>query len=135
MAPAQAAPGDRPFVIVVSTLGALFREPFHQALAPHYRVWLFLGGAGRDASVTWQEPYIVGATEVDTLDPDAMLGAARALDEQLRAEHGRGVEGVLSYDESRIIATAALAEGLGLPTSPAEAVGRCRDKHGTRQAL
>ncbi|NUR30094.1 MAG: ATP-grasp domain-containing protein, partial [Catenulispora sp.] len=35
----------------------------------------------------------------------------------------------------RIIATAALAEGLGLPTAPAEAVGRCRDKPGPRPAL
>ncbi|WP_194894593.1 ATP-grasp domain-containing protein [Catenulispora pinisilvae] len=133
--PALAAPEDRPFVIVVSSLGALFREPFHQALAPHYRVWLFVGGAGRDSAVTWQKPYIVGSTHVDTLDAEAMLGAARELHERLRAEHGRGIEGVLSYDESRIIDTAALAEGLGLPTSGAEAVARCRDKHATRQAL
>ncbi|GAA2004800.1 ATP-grasp domain-containing protein [Catenulispora subtropica] len=133
--PGAGAPGDRPFVIVVSSLGALFREPFHQALAPHYRVWLFLGGAGRDAAVTWQQPYIVGATQVDTLDAEAMIRAARDLDARLRAEYGRGVQGVLSYDESRIIDTAALAEALGLPTSPAEAVSRCRDKHATRQAL
>ncbi|WP_344667604.1 ATP-grasp domain-containing protein [Catenulispora yoronensis] len=129
------APDDRPFLIQVSSLSAVAREAFAVSVAQRYRVWLFVGGAGRTQTVTWEGPYIVGHTGIDTQDAPAMIEAARALDARLRAEHGRGVAGVVCYDEARIVDAAALAAALGLPTSPPEAVARCRDKHATRTAL
>jgi biotin carboxylase len=118
---------DRPVLLVVSSLGASSREPFFQSVAPHYRVWLFVGGAGRPQEPSWETPYITGHTTVDTLDSTAMIAAARALPD--------GVAGVVCYDEARVEAAAELAEALGLPTSPPEAITNCRDKLLTRQAL
>lgn len=64
-----------------------------------------------------------------------MTAEARRLDLLLRSDGADRVAGIICYDESRIVATASVAQALGLPTSPAEAIERCRDKHLTRQAL
>ena len=120
---------DRPFLIVVSSLGASSREPFFQSVAPWYRVWLFLGGPGRTSEPTWELPYLAGCTVVNTQDAGEMLVEARLLAERFR------IDGVLSFDEARIEATAELATALGLPSSGVAAVTRCRDKWQTRQAL
>ncbi len=128
-APLTTPPDGRPLLIVVSSLGASSREPFFQSVAPYYRVWLFLGGAGRTTEPTWEARYLFGHTGVNTQDSRAMIVAAREL-----AAAGP-VSGVVCFDEARIEATAELATALGLPTSPVEAVTRCRDKWQTRQAL
>ncbi len=117
---------SRPLLVVVSSLSKS-REYFFRSVSPHYRLWLLQGGAGRTDQVTWELPYLVGHTVVDTLDADAMTEAVRAIPEP--------VAGILSYDEARIAATAVVAERFGLPTSPPDAVLRCRDKWLTRQAL
>ena len=107
-------PGSpRPLLVVVSSLSKS-REYFFRSVSPHFRLWLFQGGAGRTDEVGWELPYLVGHTVVDTLDAAAMLAAAREIPEP--------VAGIMSYDEARIAATAAVAEALGLPTSPAEAI-------------
>jgi len=119
--------GDpRPLLVVVSSLSRS-REYFFRSVSPHYRLWLLQGGAGRTDEVSWELPYLVGHTVVDTLDADAMTAAVRAIPGP--------VAGILSYDEARIAATAVVAERFGLPTSPPAAVLRCRDKWLTRQAL
>lgn len=117
---------ERPLLVVVSSLSKS-REYFFRSVSPHYRLWLFQGGAGRTDEVGWELPYLTGHTVVDTLDADAMTEAARAVP--------GAIAGILSYDEARIAATAAVAERLGLPTSPVEAVLACRDKWSTRRAL
>ncbi|MEV1156022.1 ATP-grasp domain-containing protein [Micromonospora chokoriensis] len=121
---------DRPLLLLISSLSRTSREPFLQSVARHYRVWAFVGGEGRPAEVTWEEPYLAGHTTVDTLDAAACEAAAREL-----ILAGETVAGVLSYDETRVETTAELATALGLPTSPPEAVARCRDKAATRAAL
>src|SRR4051812_44420551 len=119
--------GDpRPLLVVVSSLSRS-REYFFRSVSPHYRLWLLQGGAGRTDEVSWELPYLVGHTVVDTLDADAMTEAVRAIPGP--------IAGVLSYDEARIAATAVVAKRFGLPTSPPAAVLRCRDKWLTRQAL
>jgi len=122
----------RPFLILVSSFARSSREYFLVSLAARYRVWLFLGGPGRAAEPSWELPYLVGHSCLDTLDPAAMIAEAKRLDS---LPSTGGVAGVICYDESRIVATAAVAESLGLPTSPVAAIERCRDKHLTRQAL
>ena len=124
----SSSPGanERPLLVVVSSLSKS-REYFFRSVSPHYRLWLFQGGAGRTEEVGWELPYLAGHTVVDTLDADAMTAAAREVPDE--------IAGILSYDEARIAATAVVAGRLGLPTSPAEAVRRCRDKWLTRQAL
>lgn len=117
---------ERPLLVIVSSLSKS-REYFFRSISPHYRLWLFQGGAGRTDEVGWELPYLIGHTVVDTLDADAMTEAARAVPDE--------IAGILSYDEARIAATAVVAERLGLPTSPPDAVLTCRDKWRTRQAL
>jgi biotin carboxylase len=45
------------------------------------------------------------------------------------------IDGVLCWDEARILQTAEVASALGLPGGDPAAVRRCRDKHLTREAL
>lgn len=132
---AAGAPDERPFLILVSSFARSSREYFLTSLASRYRVWLFLGGPGRASEPNWELPYLVGHTALDTLDAAAMTAEAKRLDHLLRSGGTDRVAGVICYDESRIVATAAVAEALGLPTSPVAAIERCRDKRLTRQAL
>ena len=125
-----AAPQDkRPLLVVVSSLSRSSREHFFESVSEHYRVWLFLGGAGRSDVAEWELPYLVGHTVVDTLDAEAMIVQARRLAET------EPISGLVCYDEARIEATAVVAAAMGLPTTPSDAIARCRDKHATRQAL
>ncbi|HEY0165703.1 MAG TPA: ATP-grasp domain-containing protein [Jatrophihabitans sp.] len=126
---------ERPFLILVSSFGRTSREYFLTSLGSRYRLWLFLGGPGRASEPDWELPHLVGHTALDTLDAAAMTAEARRLDLQLRSDGAGQLDGIICYDESRIVATATVAEALGLPSSPAEAITRCRDKHLTRQAL
>ena len=130
--PPEGAPDERPFLILVSSFARSSREYFLTSLGSRYRLWLFLGGPGRASQLTWEQPYLVGHTVLDTLDADAMTAEAKRLDHLLRSDGADQVAGIICYDESRIVATAAVAQALGLPTSPVEAVERCRDKHLTR---
>ena len=131
----EGATDERPFLILVSSFARSSREYFLTSLGSRYRLWLFLGGPGRASQLTWEQPYLVGHTVLDTLDADAMTAEAKRLDHLLRSGGADQVAGVICYDESRIVATAAVAQALGLPTSPVQAIERCRDKHLTRQAL
>jgi biotin carboxylase len=116
-------------LIVVSSLGESSRRTFFESASKHYPIWLFVGGAGRPAEPSWERPFIVGHTSVDTLDADAMIAAATDLSGLHR------IAGIVCYDEARIHATATVATALGLATSPPDAIARCRDKHLTREAL
>src|SRR5689334_5975291 len=120
---------DRPLLLVVSTLVRSTREAFLQAVRGRYRVWLLTGGRGRPSAPSWETPYLDGHTPVDTQDVAATVRAAK----ELNAVHP--VAGVICCDETRLVVAAHVAVALGLPTSPPEAVARCRDKHLTRRAL
>jgi hypothetical protein len=120
---------ERPLLVLVSSLTQSTREFFFRSVTPRYRLWLLQGGAGRSAAATWQLPYLVGWTGVDTLDPGAMTEVVRDLATRER------IGGIHCFDEARIEATAKVASAMGLPTSPPEAVRRCRDKVATRHAL
>jgi len=124
-----ARPDERPLLVLVESGGQAAREYFFQAVAPHYRLWLLFGGAGRPATATWQVPYLAGSTSVDTMDVAALARVVRELHQR------EAVAGILCFDEARIEATAKVASELGLRTSPPGAVRRCRDKLGTREAL
>src|SRR5690349_18656774 len=93
-------------------------------VAEHSNVWLFL-----DSEPNWQIPYIVGYTVVNTLDAQMMIEVARNLADDIK------IDGVLCWDEIRMVETAKLAQALGLPSTDPENVGRCRDKHLTRTFL
>ncbi|MGI8665032.1 MAG: ATP-grasp domain-containing protein [Jatrophihabitans sp.] len=116
---------DRPHLLLISTGDRLFREYLLAPIAAHYRIHLFLA-----AEPQWETQYVDAVTVLaDTLDAEAMIASAREL-------NGRDpIDGVLCWDEARILPAARVAEALGLPGGNPEAVLRCRDKHLTRQLL
>ncbi|NNJ03355.1 ATP-grasp domain-containing protein [Streptomyces sp. PKU-MA01144] len=118
--PGSGVADDRPLLLLVSPMGRLSRGYLLESVAKEYRLWLFT-----EEEPTWERELVIGHTMVDTLDADAMIEAARQVP----------ADGVLCWDETRILPSALLAEEFGMPTMPSEAVRTCRDKHATRLAL
>ena len=82
------------------------------------------------AEPTWERAHVTGWTVLDlsdTVETGPLVAAARALDPP--------PDGVLSWDEARVLQVAGIAAALGLPGGDPAAVLRCRDKRQTRQAL
>lgn len=116
---------EKPQLLVVATGMRLFREYILRSIAPQYRIHMFL-----HSEPTWEKDYIEGWTVLEsTLDADALVAAAQQLHDE------QSIDGVLCWDEARILQTAHVAEALGLPGGDIAMVNRCRDKHLTRTAL
>ncbi len=122
---------DDDLVLLVASGVQRYREYLLAGAARARRLWLL------DAiPPTWQSQYVVGTTVVPMLDygrftPDqeSMIAAARELAKQHR------IVGVFSYDETQIVATAHIAEALGLPGTTVEGVENCRNKERNRKVL
>lgn len=110
--------GDR--LILVGTGSRIYREYLLRAVALDFEIWLL-----SDRELTWEAPYLANHTRVDTTDVDAMAALAGSATP----------DGVLTWDDTRVVQAAYLARALGLPGSPPDAALRCRDKHATRSAL
>jgi biotin carboxylase len=112
-------------LLVVGTGGRAYREYLLASIGARYEVHLLLG-----AEPTWEREHVAGWTVLDmadTLGAEPMIAAARALDPP--------PDGVLSWDEARVLQVAKIAAALGRPGGDPEAVLRCRDKQRTRAAL
>jgi len=114
--------GHAPVLLVIGSGYRPYREYILRTAAEHFRLWLL-----DSQEATWQLRHATGATRVDTADPQALLAAARAV----RGE----IAGVFTYDETQVTVCARIAAELGLPSSPPETIGVCRDKSATRAAL
>jgi carbamoylphosphate synthase large subunit len=116
---------SRPLILIIGTGQRHYREYLLASISTEYRVHLFLGG-----EPTWEREYAAGWTILpSTLEVDVLVAAAREL------AAGAVIDGVLCWDEARILQTAEVASALGLPGGDPPAVRSCRDKHMTRQAL
>ncbi len=112
-------------LLLVGTGGRAYREYLLAALGAGHDVHLLLG-----AEPTWERAHVTGWTVLDlsdTVETGPLVAAARALDPP--------PDGVLSWDEARVLQVAGIAAALGLPGGDPAAVLRCRDKRQTRQAL
>ena len=110
-------------LLVVGTGGRAYREYLLASLATRYAVHLLTG-----AEPDWERPYLRGWTVLDmadTVGAGDMVTAARAVHP----------DGVLAWDEARVLQAAKVAAALGLPGGDVEAVLACRDKARTRAAL
>lgn len=117
--------GPRPLLLIIGTGARQYREYLLSSISTEYRVHLFV-----PREPTWEREYTTGWTVVPRLgDARALIDAARAL------AAGAVIDGVLCWDEGLVLPTAAVAAALGLPGGDPDAVGRCRDKHLTREAL
>jgi biotin carboxylase len=107
-------------VVLVTTGSWVYREYLLASLAEDYDVWLL-----SDRDPDWAAPHVIGHTKLDTADVDRLIEAARAVEP----------DGVLTWDEPRVVQAARLAGALGLPGCTPESALNCRDKHATRTAL
>lgn len=117
--------GDRPALLVIEAGARPYREYLLRSIATRYRVHLL-----SSAEPSWEQEHVTSWTVLEsTRDADALCVAARELAAR------RPVDGVLCWDEARILQTAQVAATLGLPGGDPEMILRCRDKHRTRTAL
>ncbi|WP_255950825.1 ATP-grasp domain-containing protein [Streptomyces odontomachi] len=116
--------GQKPLLLVITNGLQDYREYLLRSLCTRYRVHLI-----NDTEPSWERPYLDGFTLVPDTGADAVLAAAR----KIAAEES--VSGVMSWHEEHIVQAALVAEELGLPGTPPDAVRRCRDKFATRTAL
>ena len=119
--------GDaRPHLLLITTGSRSYREYLLASIGTRYRVHLFLA-----AEPSWERAHITGWTVLsglgNTVDADEMIAAARRVEQPL--------DGVLAWDEARVLQCAKVAAALGLPGGDPEAAMRTRDKHRTREAL
>ncbi|MBQ0862570.1 ATP-grasp domain-containing protein [Streptomyces smyrnaeus] len=107
-------------LLLVGAGSQVYREYLLASVATEYDIHLLA-----DRAPAWEAAYLSGHSVVDTSDVAAMATAVRQL----------AVEGVLTWDDTRVVQTAELAELLGLPGSTSRAALACRDKRATRLAL
>lgn len=116
---------DRPVLLVVATGMRIYREYLLRSISQQFRIHLF-----HVAEPSWEKEYISGWTVLpNTLDGPAMAEAATVLNKT------EPISGVMCWDEGRILATAYVAEALGLRNGDPATIWRLRDKAQTRAAL
>ncbi|MFF2148177.1 ATP-grasp domain-containing protein [Kitasatospora sp. NPDC058190] len=114
-------------LIVVGSRLRTYREYALASLARAYEIALVTS-----QPVTWEQPYVSRTRQADTTDTDSLLEAVEAI----RAEAGPGRRiGIYTWDELSLLATASVAEKLGLRHLSAQAAAACRDKYTTRSLL
>jgi biotin carboxylase len=118
-------------ILVVDSGTRQYRGSTLEAAAKLRSLWLL-----NPSEPTWQVPHVVATTVVDYLDPalgvpdaDRLVAAA----EKIAAE--QPIDGILTYSEFHVVATARITEALGRPGLSVAAAENCRDKHRTRRAL
>jgi biotin carboxylase len=115
----------KPLLLVVGTGMRTYREYLFKSIATGFRIHLF-----HTVEPSWEQEYLDGWTVLpSTLDGEAMAEAARAVNEKDR------IDGVLCWDEGRILATSYISQALGLRNGDPAVVWRLRDKAQTRVAL
>ncbi|MQY35025.1 D-alanine--D-alanine ligase [Streptomyces sp. RB17] len=121
---------DDGLILVVGSGVQRYREYLLSSAGKH-PVWLLDA-----AEPGWQLAHVTGHTVVPQLHPERMTPDVPALVEaarQVAAE--RPVAGVMSYDETLVVATAHIAEALELPGLTVAGALNCRDKSRTRALL
>lgn len=113
-----------PTLVVVGSGGQPYREYSFKTLTGRYRVCAVLAG-----EPTWQLPYLADHRVVDPPDPGAVAAAVTQL------SRGTSANGLLTWDETALEATAQAARTLGLTHLSPDAAVRCRDKYLTRSLL
>lgn len=118
-------------VLVVGSGGQHYREYLLASAARHRPLWLL-----DSAPPTWQDRYVQGSTVVPLLDERRLVPDVEQLIKAAHAVAGTTpVAGVFTYDEPHVVATAQIAESLGLPGLTVDGADACRNKHRTRAAL
>jgi biotin carboxylase len=122
---------DAGVVLLLGSGRRAYREYLIRGLASRIPLWLI-----DEEPATWQTEYLAGNSVVGMLDHARYVPDRQGLiDAAAEVAKERPVVGVITYDEGLVIATAHIAEHLGVPGLTALGAARCRDKHLTRIAL
>src|SRR2546429_264258 len=112
-------------LLLIATGMRVYREYLLRSIGSRFRVHLF-----HTAEPRWEKEFITGWTVVpSTIDGPAMAREA------LRVNESERIDGVLCWDEGRILAASHVARALGLPGGDPAMIWRLRDKAQTRAAL
>ena len=118
-------------VLVIGSGQQLYRRYLIEGAARRRPLWLL-----DDQAASWQRPYLMGSSVVGMLDSTLQIPDEPALlDAAATVARAHRVSGIFTYDEPQVIATARIADRLGLPGLSAAGAQRCRNKHETRLAL
>ncbi|NEC86718.1 ATP-grasp domain-containing protein [Streptomyces sp. SID12501] len=112
-------------LIVVGSRLKAYREYAMASLAGEYEIALVTS-----QEITWEKPYVSTYRIADTTDADALRVAVEELLDEIPAGAG-----LFTWDELSLIATAEVAEQLGLRHLSLRAATACRDKYTTRSLL
>jgi biotin carboxylase len=115
---------ERRCLLMIGTGQLAYSENVLRSVGSRFRVHQFL-----DADPTWERPYIDSWSLVnlaETRDAAEFIAAAQRI---------APLDGVMSWDEARVLQVARVAEALGLPGVPPDRVMGTRDKSLTRTAL
>jgi biotin carboxylase len=116
---------DKPSLLVIATGMQIYREYLLRSISTRFRIHLF-----HVTEPSWEKEYIAGWTVLpSTIDGPAMAEAA------VRLNKSEPIDGVLCWDEGRILATAYVAEALGVRNGDPAVIWRLRDKAQTRAVL
>ncbi len=111
-------------LIVVGSRLRPYREYSLSSLARTYELALVA-----PEPPTWQAPYLGAFRVADTGNSEKLRYAVQSL-----ADDHPGT-GIVTWDEFSLVATAEVAEELGMPHLAAAAARTCRDKYATRDRL
>ncbi|MFI6448451.1 ATP-grasp domain-containing protein [Kitasatospora sp. NPDC050543] len=114
-------------LIVVGSRLKEYREYAMASLASRHEIALVTS-----QPVTWEQRYVSAYRIADTTDAGALRGAVQEL---LAEEQAPGGAGLYTWDELSLIATAEVAEQLGLRHLSVRGAVACRDKYTTRSLL
>jgi biotin carboxylase len=118
-------------VLQIGSGQQLYRRYLMQGASRRLPLWLI-----DTRPLSWQHPYVVGASVVAMVDPARSTPDQQGLiDAALAVARSRPVLGVFTYDEAMVVATAHVAEALGVPGLGVAGANACRDKHTTRRVL
>jgi hypothetical protein len=125
------ARADDGVVLLIGSGRRTYREYLIRGLAGRTRLWMI-----DEEPASWQSGYLAGSSVVVMLNPDRVVPDEQGLlDAAAEVGKERPVLGACTYDEGLVIATAVVAERLGVPGLTVAGAENCRDKHLTRTAL
>ncbi|WP_119344885.1 ATP-grasp domain-containing protein [Facilibium subflavum] len=111
-------------ILLVSSGYHLYRKYLLEMISQHASIYLLL-----DREPTWEKPFIHRYEITNTLCAKTMENKVRSAYVDIK------LDGVICWDEIRMLPTAILAEKLGLLYSKPSSVAKCRDKAQTRVAM
>jgi biotin carboxylase len=122
---------DAGVVLLIGSGRRPYREYLISGVASRTPLWLI-----DEEPATWQSRYLAGSSVVAMIDSARFVPDGQGLiDAAAAVARERPVLGVTTYDEALVMATACVADHLGVPGLTAVGAARCRDKHQTRVAL